>query len=47
VVDWILNAKAALRTEFAKKIAAGCMNTEPKEWWQGLKKWEEGDKTIE
>jgi putative hydrolase of HD superfamily len=40
VVDWILNAKAALRTESAKRIAAECMNTEPKEWWQGLKKIE-------
>jgi putative hydrolase of HD superfamily len=37
VVDWILNAKAGLRTESARRIAAECMNTEPKEWWQGLK----------
>jgi putative hydrolase of HD superfamily len=37
VVDWILNAQAALRTESAKKIAAECLKTEPKEWWQGLK----------
>ena len=37
VVDWILNAQAALTTESAKKIAAECLVTEPKEWWQGLK----------
>jgi putative hydrolase of HD superfamily len=37
VVDWILNAQAALTTEPAKKIAAECLKTEPKEWWQGLK----------
>jgi putative hydrolase of HD superfamily len=47
VADWIFNAGGALKTESAKKIAAECLNTEPKEWWQGLKKWEEGDKTIE
>jgi putative hydrolase of HD superfamily len=37
VADWILNAQAALATESAKKIAAECLRTEPKEWWQGLK----------
>lgn len=37
VVDWILNAQAALKTESAKKIAVECLKTEPKEWWQGLK----------
>lgn len=37
VVDWILNAQAALATEPAKKIAAECLKTEPREWWQGLK----------
>jgi len=37
VADWILNARAALKTESAKKIAAECVKTEPKEWWQGLK----------
>jgi putative hydrolase of HD superfamily len=37
VVDWILNAQAALQTKSAKKIAAECLKTEPKEWWQGLK----------
>jgi putative hydrolase of HD superfamily len=37
VVDWIFNAQAALTTESAKKIAAECLKTEPKEWWQGLK----------
>ena len=37
VIDWIFNAQAALKTESAKKIAAECIKTEPKEWWQGLK----------
>ncbi len=37
VADWILNAQAALATESAKRIAAECLRTEPKEWWQGLK----------
>ena len=37
VADWIRNAQAALKTESAKKIAAECVKTEPKEWWQGLK----------
>jgi putative hydrolase of HD superfamily len=37
VVDWIFNAQRALRTESAKRIAAECIKTEPKEWWQGLK----------
>lgn len=37
VGDWIFNAQAALKTESAKKIAAECLKTEPKEWWQGLK----------
>ena len=37
VADWIFNARAALQTESAKKIAAECLKTEPKEWWQGLK----------
>ncbi len=37
VADWILNAQAALTTESAKRIAAECLKTEPKEWWQGLK----------
>jgi putative hydrolase of HD superfamily len=40
VVDWIFNAQAALKTESAKKIASECLKTEPKEWWQGLKKIE-------
>jgi putative hydrolase of HD superfamily len=37
VIDWIFNAQAALKTESAKKIAAECIKTEPREWWQGLK----------
>jgi putative hydrolase of HD superfamily len=37
VADWIFNAQAALKTGSAKKIAAECLKTEPKEWWQGLK----------
>jgi putative hydrolase of HD superfamily len=37
VTDWIFNAQTALATESAKKIAAECLKTEPKEWWQGLK----------
>jgi len=37
VTDWILNAQAALSTESAKRIAAECLETDPKEWWQGLK----------
>jgi putative hydrolase of HD superfamily len=38
VSDWISNARAALLTDSAKKIAEACMETEPREWWQGLKK---------
>ena len=37
VIDWIFNAQKALETESAKRIAGECINTEPKEWWQGLK----------
>jgi putative hydrolase of HD superfamily len=37
VTDWIRNAQAALTTESAKSIAAECLRTEPREWWQGLK----------
>ena len=37
VADWISNAKAALVTDSAKRIAEECLGTEPKEWWQGLK----------
>ena len=37
VADWITNAQAALTTESARKIAAECLRTEPKDWWQGLK----------
>jgi putative hydrolase of HD superfamily len=38
VSDWISNARAALLTDSAKKIAEACMETDPREWWQGLKK---------
>lgn len=37
VADWIKNSKAALVTDSAKGIAAECLETEPGEWWQGLK----------
>ena len=37
VADWIFNAQAGLKTGSAKEIAAECLKTEPKEWWQGLK----------
>ncbi len=37
VADWIFNAQSALKTESAKKLASECIETEPKEWWQGLK----------
>ncbi len=37
VVDWIFNAQRVLKTDSAKRIAAECIETEPKEWWQGLK----------
>jgi len=38
VSDWIINAAAALGTDSAKEIASQCIHTEPKEWWEGLKK---------
>jgi len=38
VSDWISNARGALLTDSAKRIAEECMETEPREWWQGLKK---------
>lgn len=38
VADWILNAAAGLRSDSAKEIARQCIHTEPKEWWEGLKK---------
>ena len=37
VIDWIFNAQKALKTDSAKRIAVESINTEPKEWWQGLK----------
>ncbi|MDQ2906677.1 MAG: HD domain-containing protein [Chloroflexota bacterium] len=35
--DWITNCYAGLETESAKTLAKACLQTEPKEWWQGLK----------
>ena len=35
--DWITNAKKHLVTESAKKLAKELEETEPNEWWQGLK----------
>jgi putative hydrolase of HD superfamily len=37
VTDWINNAKAGLATDSAIRVAAECVDTEPREWWQGLK----------
>jgi putative hydrolase of HD superfamily len=37
VADWISNSQAALTTDSAKRIASECLETETKEWWQGLK----------
>jgi len=37
VSDWISNARAALLTDSAKRIAGECVETEPREWWRGLK----------
>ena len=37
VTDWINNSKAGLATDSAKRVAAECVDTEPREWWQGLK----------
>jgi hypothetical protein len=33
----MVNAQAALKAESRNEIAAECLKTEPKEWWQGLK----------
>lgn len=41
VADWISNAQAYLVTDSAKRVAAQCLETEPNEWWQGLKVEEE------
>ena len=35
--DWINGCYASLKTEVAKSLADACLQTEPKEWWQGLK----------
>jgi len=37
VSDWISNARAALVTDSAKSMADECLETEPGQWWQGLK----------
>ena len=35
--DWITGCYAALKTESAKHIADAVIQTEPHEWWKGLK----------
>lgn len=35
--DWIQGCYASLKTEVAKSLADACLQTEPREWWQGLK----------
>jgi len=36
--EWIVNCQAGLQTLSAKLLAQACLETEPREWWQGLKK---------
>jgi putative hydrolases of HD superfamily len=38
VQDWITNCYAGLQTDVARHLAETCLQVEPKEWWQGLKK---------
>ncbi len=38
VEDWIVNCQAGLKTASAQKLAKECLETEPRAWWQGLKK---------
>lgn len=35
--DWISGCYASLKTEEAKGLADACLQTEPSEWWRGLK----------
>lgn len=35
---WIDNVRASLETDSAKKLLTEIQNTEPTDWWQGLKK---------
>lgn len=36
--DWITNCYTGLQTETARNLAEACLHTEPKEWWEGLKR---------
>ena len=38
VQDWIVNCQRGLKTASAQQLAEECLETEPKAWWQGLKK---------
>jgi putative hydrolase of HD superfamily len=35
--DWIRSCYASLQSEAAKTLADSCLQTEPRDWWQGLK----------
>lgn len=35
--DWITGCYASLKTDVAKGLADACLQTEPSEWWRGLK----------
>ena len=35
--DWIEGCYAGLKSEEAKSLADACLQTEPSEWWRGLK----------
>lgn len=35
--DWVTGCYASLQTESARRLADSCMQTDPQEWWQGLK----------
>jgi hypothetical protein len=37
-MDWIINVKAALKTESAKKLADKASKMKAYSWWYGLKK---------
>ncbi len=36
--DWIINISKIIKTDSAKKLLKEIENTDPNEWWQGLKK---------